>query len=99
MTSKFYPAFLKEYKGLEYMETPYGFCSYRFMENKNILIEDMYIVPEHRKQGKGTDLMNRLYALGKEIKSQFIIATIYHFNPDKDGVTLACLKYGFKETL
>lgn len=97
MISKFYPAYLKEYKNQVYLENNHGFVSFNlFPEQKQVHVMDLYIVPEYRKNGLAAELINEVCKIAKERGCDILTAWIYMNSPDKETSLLASLKYGVK---
>lgn len=61
----------------QFIECEWGFVSYSFPTWIDaIQIEDMYIVPECRKQGRGAELFAKVCALGREAGRKYVIAQL-----------------------
>ena len=59
-----YASYVKERTNKQIIETDYGFVTYYYLDNeiKGLMIEDLYIHPEHRLSGKGKQLVDSLVA-------------------------------------
>lgn len=59
-----YPLYLKERCGLETLETECGFATYKF-RGPDCYIEDIYVLPEHRKQGAAASMADGIAEIAK----------------------------------
>ena len=73
--------YLKELRGEDahqFIELPWGFVSYSFPQwaPTCIQIEDMYVVPEERKLGRGNELLGMVQAIGLKAGKLFVTAQL-----------------------
>ena len=54
-----YADYLRERGHKEIFEEEYGFCMYHLIE-AGLFVEDLYIDPEHREQGKAVAMMRKM---------------------------------------
>jgi len=60
-----YAKYLLEREGLQTLETPKGFVTYLCPEEGMVYIQDIYVVPEHRRQRVATELADAVVELTK----------------------------------
>lgn len=63
----------------KFIECEWGFASYSFPimhPPTSIMIHDMFILPEYRKQGRGGDLFNKVCEIGKENGKTNVLAEV-----------------------
>lgn len=60
-----YPSYLKEREGLEVVETEVGFVTYK-LRGKDCYIQDIYVLPEFRKDGIASQMADRVAEISKE---------------------------------
>lgn len=53
-----YADYLRERTSDHIIETAFGWVSYRFIDESTCYVVDIYVVPEERRTGKATELMN-----------------------------------------
>ncbi len=95
MISKYYPEYLQEYKNHEYVENEYGFATFELTPDA-IIIGDVYVRPDYRKQGFATEIITDVCAIGRKQGCKHIVATIYMGYAGKEISLLAALKFGVK---
>ena len=59
-----YPAYLKEREGVDVLEKPYGFATYKFREN-DCYIVDIYVTPEKRRLGLASQLADEISEIAR----------------------------------
>lgn len=64
-----------EKPGVEVIETPHGFITYK-LDGKTMCILELYIRPEYRSQGRGLDLMNRVKEIARKAGATAYMTTI-----------------------
>lgn len=91
-----YKQYVKEREGVETISTDSGFIMYK-IENDKCLICDLYILPELRKQNKGSFFANQVFELCKEMGIKEVHAQVdIRANGHKTSI-LAIEAFGFKE--
>ena len=61
----------------KFIECEWGFISYTFPTWIDaVQVEELYIVPEQRKHGRGRELFDRVCEIGREQKKEFVIAQL-----------------------
>lgn len=61
-----YAEYLRERTKDEILETEQGFATYRFTDEKTVYIIDIYVRPDFRKCGVGSDFSDSIMRLAKE---------------------------------
>lgn len=72
---KMYAAYLKERQNVDLVEVEHGFATYSLEENY-IYLQDLYVVPEKRKEGIGVELMNIVAQIGKEAGKDRMLGSV-----------------------
>lgn len=84
-----------EMNGKMLVSSPFGFATF-YQVNDGLYIEDIYIKPEHRLKGIGSELADSVCAIAKERGLNKIYGTIrptYRYSTESMKSLLA---YGFK---
>lgn len=71
-----YASYLKEHSGDSIIETDFGFVTYRFINDKQVYIIDVYVEPEFRKQDKASDLANMVAEIAKQSGHNQMLGTV-----------------------
>lgn len=66
--------YLKEREGKEVIEKDFGFCVYKVNKDHTYL-QDVYIVPEFRKSGKGRSFVDKMEEIAKENGHSVVITS------------------------
>lgn len=61
-----YARYIQERLGDHIIETPLGFATYRFPDEKTVYIVDIYVPPEHRKHGVTRDILAVIMGIAKQ---------------------------------
>jgi hypothetical protein len=94
MIEKHYPAYLREYRGQEHIETDYGFISYIVQEaNKSIYLADVYVVPAKRHEHLGHKLIEMVKDVGRERDCTQLLTHVF-MDYRKKEESLLCALYG-----
>ncbi len=87
---------IKERQGHEVIEEPWGFIEYH-IELPFCLIDDLYVEPEFRMQGKAKELAERVTQIAKDTKGcTHLWSSIYRNSFNSTDTLRANLAYGFK---
>ena len=57
MAKSLYSQYLREREGADLIEFSWGFAVYK-MAKDHVYLQDIYVVPEERQNGRGVELMN-----------------------------------------
>lgn len=86
---------IKEREGHDVIEETWGFIEYHFA-HPFCVIDDVYVEPEFRKQGKAKELGYRVEKFAKENGCTHLWSNIYDSSFNKDETLKVNLAYGFK---
>ena len=85
----------KERLGKDTLESPIGFATFEFADDV-VYIEDIYVIPEHRKSGEASRLADRICDIARDRGCKRVMGSVA---PQANGATESCkvlLAYGFK---
>ena len=80
---------------LSILEQDFGWVTYH-LDAPDVIINDMYVAPEHRKQGKGNSLVEHVAGYGREFSCNRILFAIHRASLSADGTEKAATRAGFK---
>lgn len=87
--------YYKERFGRDSIEEDWGFIS--FTLNPPIcVLEDIYVVPEHRRKYMGDEILGRLEVLAKQNKCSKMIAQIWANDTGAHNTIRAAIAVGFR---
>ena len=87
--------YIKERLNKDIVEDENGFATYYFVKD-GIYLEDMYVLPSHRKTFYPKHLADKVASIGKEKGFNKMFTTVV---PSTNNATVslkACISYGFK---
>lgn len=87
--------YIKERENKEIVENDYGFATYTFV-NDGVYIEDIYVIPSHRKSSIASELAD---AVAKVAKDKGLTKLYGSVVPSTQNSTISLkvlLAYGFK---
>ena len=87
--------YVKEKSGVETISDEHGFICYK-IHGEECYLEDIFVIPEYRERGVGSDLLIKAEALAKEAGCKFLSSCI---RPTESTATLsmkAHLAKGFR---
>lgn len=61
-----YSAYIRERTNKDIIEIPEGFVVYEFINNTTVYIEEIFVLPEHRRSDIARDLANQVLGIAKE---------------------------------
>jgi predicted GNAT family acetyltransferase len=65
VSKSLYARYINEHSGDHILEDERGFATYRFLNEKQCYIVDIFVLSEHRKQGVAKDFADRIAADAK----------------------------------
>lgn len=71
-----YADYLRERTDDQIIETELGFVTYRFLNEKQAYIIDIYVVPEHRKLGAASGMADMVVEIAKRRGCTELIGTV-----------------------
>ena len=90
-----YAKYILEREGARTIESEKGFISYKFF-GQECFIHTLYVEPEYRRKGAGTEFFNQVEAIAKEAECKVCSCTV---SPKAIGATdslMAILATGFQ---
>lgn len=90
-----YAKYIKELKNYDIVEDEFGFASYGFEEDC-CYIEDIYVVPEKRKDGIASKYADRVAEIAKGLGYKYLIGSVVPSLPNSHYRQEVLLRYGFK---
>ena len=90
-----YGDYIKERLGRHIVESERGFMAYTFLDDA-CYITDMYISPEHRREGVCPQMADEITKIAKERDYKMLLGSV---DPNTNGATESTrllLSYGFK---
>lgn len=88
--------YVKEREGLDVLEKDYGFVCYKFFLPDECFVQAIYIRPQDRKNGIGTQLAKELEEMAREKGCKIMTCKIDHLEMNATLSLQAILSYGFK---
>lgn len=94
--SSMYANYIRERSNDIVLETSEGFAQYRYLNEKQVFIVDLYIVPEARRMRCATALVNDIVDRSKMSGHTELLANVWVNAKNSQESLMACLAYGFK---
>lgn len=94
--SSLYADYIRELTYGDVLETEQGFATYVFTQDDTCYIKEIYIKPEHRKDGAATSLADEIVVAAKAKGCKRLLGSV---TPSAKGSTRSLkvlLAYGFK---
>ena len=92
-----YGDYIKEHRGDEIVETADGFATYRFLNDKQVYIVDIYVKPEARQTSAASDMADTIVLAAKLRGCTELLGTVV---PSAQGSTISLkVLLGYKMTL
>ena len=96
-TMSLYAEYVKERLGETVLEDDYGFISYHIeFGSKVCVINDLYVRPEYRRKGLGTQLGDQALKAARESGCNIILCYIWPSAIGSTEAMMAILGYGFR---
>lgn len=93
-TGQMYAAYLKERENLDVLETDYGFAIVRQMSDC-LYLQDIYVKPEFRKQGKGREMLSIVEDAARELGYKKLLGSCSPPAAGSDASLRAIMACGF----
>lgn len=90
----FYAKYLKERTDDKIIETEQGFCTYRYLNEKQVYIIDIYILPEFRQRWHATSMANVVCHEAKAKGCSEVIGTVVPSCKNANESIKALIAYG-----
>lgn len=94
-TASLYARYKQEREGMETIESDKGFITYKIQGNE-CFIDTLYIVPEARMSGFGSQMADQVTEAAKAANCTFLSATVSPYAPNATEALMAIISYGFK---
>lgn len=89
-----YGDYIKEQRGDDIIETSFGFASYRFLNEKQVYLIDIYVAPEFRNRSAGTELTQMVCKIAKDRGCSELIGSVAPQAKDSTKSMKLLLGYG-----
>lgn len=91
-----YSNYLKERTNDEILETDTGFATYRYLNEKQVYIVDIYVLPEHRELGDAASMADQICMIAKNRGCTELIGTVDYST--KEALRSAAVLKGYGMT-
>lgn len=91
-----YAEYLRERTADEIMETEQGFVTYRFLNEKQVYIVDLYVRPDFRKSGTASAMADAIVELAKQRGCTELLGTVVPAAKNSADSMKILLAYGMK---
>lgn len=75
MKQSLYAKYVEERESGHVLEMPWGFVSYRY-EKDHVYLEDLYVLPQFREQGKGMKLFSFVQRKARSVGLKYVVGGI-----------------------
>lgn len=89
-----YSSYLSEKTDKEILETEHGFATYSFPDPQTVYIEDIYVLPKHRKTGEASLLATKIMGIAKERGCTKMVGTVQPSTKNSTDSLRVLLAYG-----
>lgn len=87
--------YIRESRGMNVVAGAYGFATY-LINGEECYVEDVYVEPDFRRTGIGSEFIDRLKIIAKEKKCKALTTTVGCRIKDPEVSLISCLNVGFK---
>ena len=91
-----YGDYIKERANKGIVENDKGFATYAFFQDGSVYLEDIYVVPEHRKSGVATELANEVARIAKEKGCTKMIGSVVPSAQNSTASLFVLISYGMR---
>lgn len=88
--------YLRERTNTQIIEIPQGFCTYKFMEDNTIYIEDIFTLPEFRRSNVASQLADQVCDIGREKGCTHVIGSVVPSAKNSTASISVLIAYGMK---
>jgi GNAT superfamily N-acetyltransferase len=92
----FYANYLREKTNDEILETDKGFATYRFLNEKQVYIVDLYILPDFRQTKAASAIADHIVGVAKSRGCTELIGTVVPSTKNSTDSLRVLLGYGMK---
>ena len=90
-----YAKYIKERENSEIVETDYGFATFKIFDNGEVYVVDVYVEPKLRRQGKASELLDKIQEVTKPLGSKVLTTSVDLNANGVENSLNAIYKYGF----
>lgn len=91
-----YANYIRERTNDEIIETDTGFATYRFLNEKQVYLVDIFILPEHRKLGDASAISDSICRLAKERGCTELLGSVVPSTKGSTESLKVLLAYGMR---
>jgi GNAT superfamily N-acetyltransferase len=91
-----YANYLRERTHDEIIETDTGFATYRFLNEKQVYIVDIFVLPEHRKLNDASAMADSICKLAKERGCNELVGSVVPSTKNSTTSLKVLLGYGMR---
>ena len=95
MSESMYKAYMQEREQVEILEHPMGFATYKNLEGATYIC-DIYVKPDHRKDGVASFLADKITNIAKERGHTALIGSVSPAAVNATASLKVLLAYGFE---
>lgn len=88
--------YLTERTNTQIIETPQGFCTYKFMDDNTVYLEDLYVKPEFRRSHVASQLADQVCEIGKTKGCTHLIGSVVPSAKNSTASMKILLAYGME---
>ncbi len=89
-----YADYLKEHSGDNIVEYPNGFATYRFLNDRQCYLVDIYVAPDWRKKRYASEMANEICAKAKSKGCEELLGSVSIIAKDPTASMKVLLAYG-----
>lgn len=89
-----YADYIKEHRNDQCIESDNGFCTYRYLNDKQVYIIDIYIIPSHRKTQEASKMADLVVKEAKEKGCTQLVGTVVPSAKNSTDSLKVLLGYG-----
>lgn len=71
-----YQDYIKEREDKDIVESDKGFATFSIYPNKECYLQDIYVIPEHRKSGYATEMTDQVVAIAREKGCNTLVGSV-----------------------
>ena len=91
-----YSQYIKEHRNDECIESDKGFCTYRYLNEHQVYIVDIFVLPEHRKSKEASNLADLVVKAAKDRGCKQLFGTVVPGTNNATASLKVLLGYGME---
>jgi ribosomal protein S18 acetylase RimI-like enzyme len=91
-----YSKYLEERTNTQIIETPQGFCTYKFLEDNTCYLEDIFTLPEFRRSNVASNLADQVCEIAKAKGCTHLIGSVVPSAKNSTASISVLIAYGMK---